>query len=101
MVQLSQRNQMLQDLGLNESIMEQMARLDHAEASWRIEHEYKEHCKWAKRRRDFMQAEIDELLPKKPRPKPPKNTPPIVSHRSGIGRTGGGKGGAVFGERYG
>jgi hypothetical protein len=85
MAKLSERNQRLQELAITDSLLTTWKGMTHEEATWRNNHEYKMHCKWAKERRDFIQAELDELLPKNERPEPPPNTPPIVSHRVGRG----------------
>jgi hypothetical protein len=97
MAKLSERNQRLADLAITDSLLATWKTMTHEEATWRNVHEWKMHCKWAKERRDFIQAELDDLLPKKPKRKPPIDTPPIVSHRVGRGM----KNDQHYGEQYG
>ena len=96
MVQLNDRNKLLKELGLTEGILKQLKSLGHEEASWRVTHELKEHLKWAQRRADFMQGEIDKLLPPRPRRVRAPNEVPIVSHRTGRPSSPGG----AYGEKY-
>lgn len=98
MAQLSERNRLLANLAVTEETLAQLKLLDYAEASWRIKHEYDDHVRWAGERRDFTQAEIDAAQPAKPKKKPPANTPPIQSHRTGHGMKAGTQ---VYGERFG
>lgn len=91
------RAQRIIDLVINDPLLTTWKNMTHDEATWRNENEYKQHCKWAKARRDYMQAEIDDaLLPKPGRPAPPPDTPPIVSHRMGRGQNS-----STYGEKFG
>lgn len=96
--QLSERNRLLANLAVTEETLAQLKLLDYAEACWRIQHEFDDHCKWAAERRDFTKAEIDAAQPAKPKSKPPANTPPIQSHRTGHGMK---SNTMVFGEKFG
>ena len=99
MVQADERARVLKDLAITEMMIEQWKRLGHKEASWINQHEFKEYCRWAKQRHDFIQDELDQLLPAKPKKKPPPSTPAIVSHRTGRPRSGGNL--STYGERFG
>lgn len=96
MAKLSERNQRLAELAITDSLLTTWKTMTHEEATWRNNHEYKMHCRWAKERRDFIQDELDALLPSKPRPKPPIDTPPIVTHRVGRGTNS-----QTYGEKFG
>lgn len=98
MVQLNERNTILKDLAVTEGQLDQWKREGHTEATWRNNHEYKAHCDWAKKRRDFIQMELDAaLLPEKPR-RMRKNTPPVQSHRVGHGMKSSQQ---IYAERFG
>ena len=96
MAKLSERNQRLAELAITDSLLTTWKTMTHEEATWRNNHECKMHIKWAQERRDFIQAELDELLPKKPKRKPPPDTPPIVTHRVGRGTNS-----QTYGEKFG
>lgn len=98
--QLSERGQLLADMCVTESQLAQLKRVGHEEATWRNDHELQMHMKWAQARHDFIQDELDEMLPPRERPKRPIDTPAIQSHRNGPGRTGATLS-SVYGERYG
>lgn len=93
MAQLSERNKTLADLAVSEETLRYLKTLGYDEAMWRINHEHKQHCIWAGKRRDFMESEMETVKPVKPGK--PIVGPPIVSHR---GR-GGDK--SIYGESRG
>ena len=98
MAKLSERNQKLADLAITDSLLTTWKAMTHEEATWRNNHEWKMHIRWATERRDFIQVELDALLPAKPKKKLPPDTPPIVSHRTGRGSKSNTQ---VYGERFG
>jgi hypothetical protein len=98
MVQLSERNKVLKDFCVTEAELKRMKALGHREASWRLKHETTVQIDWVQRRHIFIQAELDLLLPPKPKRTREPDEGPVVSHRSGRPNSAGL---SQFGERYG
>lgn len=98
MVQLNERNKLLKDFCITEAELKRLKALGHDDATWRNQHEKEVQLAWVIRRYDFIQAEIDALLPPKPKRERDASEGPIVSHR--VGRPGT-AGLSTYGEQFG
>ena len=98
MVQLNERNKILKDFSITEAELKRLKALGYEEATWRNQHDMKVQLAWVEERYAFIQAELDTMLPPKPKAKKAKSDGPIVSHRTGRPNSGGL---STFGEKFG
>lgn len=98
MVAVNERAKILKELCLTEAEIKRLKALGHKDGTWRNQHELRVQIEWIQRRHGFIQAELDLLLPPKPKRQRESDEGPIVSHRSG--RPGSG-GLSQYGEQFG